>query len=86
MYPPGLPFSSSELNHSFSHTAPAQGYNSAYLFFFFYAIYSDECQVLIENTFHDDPYFQLKYILTVLDLTLCLFSQNHLAGVNQACD
>lgn len=46
------------------------------------------CQaLLIEKAFHDDPYFQLKCTLTVLDLTLLpLQSDSHLAGVNQACD
>lgn len=46
------------------------------------------CQaLLIEKAFHDDPYFQLKRTLTVLDLTpLPLQSDSHLAGVNQACD
>lgn len=57
---------------------------------FYLKIHSGEggCQaLLIEKAFHDDPYFQLKYALTVLDLTpLPLQSDSHLAGVNQACD
>lgn len=46
------------------------------------------CQVpLIEKAFRDDPYFQLKCALTVLDLPpLPLQSDSHLAGVNQAYD
>lgn len=46
------------------------------------------CQaLLIEKAFCDDPYFQLKCALMVLDLTpLPLQSDSHLAGVNQACD
>lgn len=43
--------------------------------------------LLIEKAFRDDPYFQLKCALTVLDLTpLPLQSDSHLAGVNQAYD
>lgn len=47
-----------------------------------------ECQaLLIEKAFRDDPYFQLKCALMVLDLTpLPLQSDSHLAGVNQAYD
>lgn len=46
------------------------------------------CQaLLIEKAFRDDPDFQLKCTLMVLDLTLLpLQSDSHLAGVNQACD
>lgn len=46
------------------------------------------CQaLLIEKAFRDDPYFQLKCTLMVLDLTLLpLQSDSHLAGINQACD
>ena len=56
--------------------------------FYLKILWGGGCQaLLIEKAFRDDPYFQLKRALTVLDLTpLPLQSDSHLAWVNQACD
>lgn len=56
--------------------------------FLFKNTWGGVCQaLLIEKAVHDDPYFQLKCALTVLDLTpLPRQSDSHLAGVNQAYD
>ena len=56
--------------------------------FYLKILWGGGCQaLLIEKAFCDDPYFQLKCTLMVLDLTpLPLQSDSHLAGVNQACD